>query len=147
MIAKCKAAEIFGDPASEALLEEYAEECAIALVGKPAPRLDMYEGMERSGFGQCFAVRQDGKLVGFAMVLICVVPHYDLCLANVESLFVARGAQGGRALMSTLNEYAKESGCTSIFYTAPVGSRLARLLFLCADDYVNTNHVFCRRLK
>jgi hypothetical protein len=145
-VRACGAREIFKDPAGEKLIAEYAAECAIALVGKPAPRLDMYENIEVSGLGQCFSVRKDGQLCGFAMVITAVVPHYALSCATTESIFVSRDGSGGLELMSALEEYATRVGCTSIFYAVPVGSRMARLLFLWTDRYTHTNHVFCRRL-
>jgi len=145
-VRACSSAEIFDDPLGPPLIQEYAEECGNALIGKPAPRRDMYENLEASGLGQCFAAYEKGLLVGFAMVLVCVVPHYGLSLANAESLFVTRSAHCGGQLMKALDDYAAAQGCVTIFYTAPVGSRLAKLLFLCADEYVNTNHVFSKRL-
>jgi hypothetical protein len=146
VIRKCMAAEIFDHPRGPGLIAEYAAECGNALIGKPAPRKDMYQNLEASGLGQCFAAYEDEQLVGFAMVLVCVVPHFGLALANAESLFVTREASCGGQLMRTLDDYATDRGCVTIFYTAPVGSRLARLLFLCADQYTNTNHVFAKRL-
>lgn len=146
-VRECQVAEIFDDPACEALLAEYERECAIALIGRTGPRRDMYENLEATGLGQCFSVREDGQLVGFAFVLIAVVPHYSLSLANVESLFMTRAARSGLALMQAIEDYARLCECMVIIYTAPVNSRLARLLFLSSDLYTNTNHVFMRRLQ
>jgi len=145
-IRQCSVAELFDDPRSAQLIEDYAAECGNALIGKPAPQRDMYENLEAAGMGQCFAAYESGQLVGFAMVLACVAPHYGVSLANVESLFVAIGSYSGHALMRALDDYATAQGCAAIFYWAPVNSRLARLLFLCADEYANTNHVFAKRL-
>lgn len=145
-VRKCTARELFEDPEWAELVEEYSKECGLALIGKPAPRLDVYENLERAVAAQCFGVWQDGKLTGFAMVLCSVVPHYSLNCANTESLFVRNGCPGGTTLMAAVDRHAAEAGATAIFYSAPVRSRLARLLFLCADEYVNTNHVFAKRL-
>jgi len=154
MISKCRAAEIFDDPEGEDLIREYAEECGNALVGTPVPQRDRYENLEAAGIGQCFAAYElldhpldRAALVGFAFVLVTVVPHYEVKLAAVESVFVTRRAHSGAALMNALNHYATKMGCTTIFYTAPVGSRLAKLLFLCSDEYTHTSHVFSRRLN
>lgn len=145
-VRKCRVAELFDDPRSAQLIEDYAAECGNALIGKPAPRRDLYENLEHSGLGQCFAVYEAGLLCGFAMVVASVVPHYGLRCAATESLFVARGSHSGFALMRALDDHAAAMGCITIFYTAPVNSRLSRLLFLCADEYTNTNHVFSKRL-
>lgn len=147
MIVQCRAQEIFDDPDGPLLIEEYSAECAIALLGKPAPRRDMYENLEACGMGHCFAAYEDGRLVGFAMLLIAVVPHYTLSCANLESLFVTRAASCGGELMQRVEEYARKCGCTAIFYAAPVQSRLAKLLFLQEDLYVHTGYVFARSLS
>lgn len=146
-IRKCTVGELFSDTRCAELIDEYAAECGIALVGKPAPRRDIYENLEASGLGQCFAAYEQGELVGFAMLVTSVVPHYGLACATPESIFVKRGSHSGTALMRALEEYAMERGCRAIFYTAPANSRMARLLFLCADEYRNTNHVFAKRLN
>lgn len=145
-VRMCMAAEIFDDPRGLDLIAEYAEECANALIGKPAPRRDTYESLEATGFAQCFAAYEDGRLCGFAMLIVSVVPHFELSYAATESLFVSRGAIGGTDLMTALEDYARRSGCTALFYTAPVNSRLARLLHLRGKPYERTNEVFCRRL-
>lgn len=156
VIVQCRAQEIFDDPDGPRLIEEYSAECAIALVGKPAPRRDMYENLEACGMGHCFAAYescdrdshagQRCKLVGFAMLLIAVVPHYSLSMGNLESLFVTQGSHCGLELMAAVEAYAKAQGCTAVGYSAPVGSRLARLLFLQEGKYMHTSHVFARRL-
>ncbi len=146
-VRRCTVAEIFDDPASKALFAEYAEECACALIGKPAPRRDYYENLEVSGMAQAFAAYEDGFLRGFAFVLTMVAPHYDSFYGGTESLFVSRGAHCGTALIEAAEEYARSVGCVSFFLSAPVGSRFARLLFLYRDLYTHTGHVFCRRLK
>lgn len=147
VIHMCRAAEIFRDPVGLELIAEYSAECSIAMIGKPAPRRDMYENLEQSGMAQCFAAYEDMVLVGFALAVVAVVPHYDLSCATIESLFVTRGATCGGELMQAVESYAADCGCKGMFYAAPVGSRLARLLFLSADQYVHTNHVFCKRLR
>lgn len=146
-IRQCHVAELFEDGRSAGLIREYAEECGNALIGKPAPRRDLYENLEASGLGQCFAAYEEGALCGFAMVVASVVPHYGLSCATTESIFVTRGSHAGSALMRALNDYAADLGCIVIFYIAPVGSRFATLLLLSADEYPNTNHVFAKRLR
>lgn len=147
MIRSCKAAEIFGDPRGPGLIAEYAAECVNALIGKPAPRLDIYENLEASGMGQCFAAYERYEMVGFAMVIVAVVPHYSLSCATLESLYVTRNATCGGDLLKALEDYAHSLGATGLFFTAPVKSRMARLFFLQEGDrYTLTNHVFCRRL-
>jgi hypothetical protein len=144
-VRTCRVAELFDDPRSAELIAAYAEECGSDLIGKPAPRRDIYENLERS-LGQCFIGSQDGKLCGFAFLVIAVVPHYGLSCATLESLFVEQESAAGTALMRCVEAFAKGEGCTTIFYSAPVNSRLAELLFVRSDVYTLTYHGFSRRL-
>lgn len=149
-IRACRAAEIFDDPASAALFAEYERESAVPLLGPTAPNRAAYEALESTGFAQCFAAYIDDRLCGFAMVLVCVVPHYGRNQATVESLFVARASRGsgiGARLMEALELHAQQAGCAAIFYSAPARSALAVTFFRHEDRYVNTNHVFCRSLQ
>jgi GNAT superfamily N-acetyltransferase len=111
----------------------------------------MYEVLEQRGMAQCFAAYDGEVLRGCAFVVMAELPHYGRArkFATVESLFVARAARGtgmGRYLMDAVESYCRSTGCAVLFYSAPAGSRLARLLFLNSDRYTNTNHVFCRSL-
>ncbi len=146
----CKVASIFDDPVSEALFAEYERESANTLLGPCSPSREMYEAMEAAGMGQCFAAYAYGQLAGFAFVLTSALPHYGRKFASVESLFVVGSSRGGGLggrLMNAVESYCLEAGCEALFYSAPVGSRLAELMFLWDDRYTNTNHVFCRRLQ
>lgn len=145
----CRVAEIFDDAASAALFAEYSAECANPFLGETAPRRDSYENLEALGFGQCFSAREDGVLVGFAFSLRCVLPHYGVSKATVESLFVSQSARPrglGMKLMDAVEDDALGVGCTEILYSAPVDSQLAKLLFLCVDEYHHTGYAFTRRL-
>lgn len=149
-VQACRVAEIFDDAGSAALFAEYEAECANPLLPRTAPQRAMYEQQEQYGVAQCYAGRVDGVLCAVAFVVLSPFMHYGGRFAIVESLFVARehrpGGLGSR-LMQVLEEDAKQLGCTEVFYTAPVKSALAQLLFLWSDRYVNTNHIFCRSLK
>lgn len=148
-IRKCRAAEIFDDPSSAELFVEYTIECANPLLRSTAPQRQMYEQLEELGAAQCFAARVDGRLIGFAFVIMSPLMHYGVKFATVESLFVTKAARiggAGVALMAAVDEYARAAECKAIFYSAPVNSQLARLLFLLADEYRHTNHIFTKRL-
>lgn len=150
MIRPIRYAEILDAPNAQQLLEEYAAECALPELGAINPQREIYAAMERSGAFQCFGAHgEDGSLVGFAAPLTYVVPHYGTRIATVESLFMAaahRGWTGGK-LMRAIEEHARGQGSAAILYSAPVGSRLARLLFRSEPEYRNSNHVFIKRLK
>ena len=148
-VRACRASEIFSDAASADLIAEYERECANPLLGACAPQQAIYAALEERGFARCFAAYRGNELCGFAFVLTAAVPHYEGKFARVESLFVASAARGsnlGRELMEALEGSCREAGCAAVCYSAPAGSRLARLLSL-SSDYMNTNLLFCRSLK
>lgn len=149
-IRKCAVAEIFDDPKCGALFAEYTIECANPMLGPTRPERGRYEAMESIGMAQCFSYREGGALCGFACLLTAVVPHFGLSHGTVESLFVARTARCAAvwfAFRRVIEDFARESGCGTIFYTAPVGSSLARILSHEDDLYRNTNLVFGRSLN
>lgn len=149
-IRECRAAEIFDDPRSAELFEEYECECANRLLGSTAPQRALYEALENAGAGQCFGAYRDDVLCGVAFVLLGSVPHYAGYMAVVESVFVMRSERNGTAggkLIKAVERWARDRGFAAIAYTAPAGGQLARMLFLRADEYTNTNHVFSKRLQ
>lgn len=139
MVLAIASAEIFAAPE---LLEHYAAECSIPLIGPINPQPAMYEALERAGILKCFGFFEGKTLVGFATVLTTVLPHYGKKVATVESIFAKRG---GKDLMHAIDVYAKEAGCVAVFYSAPVGGRLERLLSA-KKNWTHTNAIFCRSL-
>lgn len=148
-VRACGVAEIFDDPASAELFAEYAAECANPVTGATPPVRAMYEALEATGAVRFFAAYCDAALRGFACVSIVVAPDYGLRLACVERLFVSAAARRGglgATLMRKIEDQARAAGCEEIRYSAPVGGRLAKLLFL-REEYQKTNHIFTRRLR
>jgi hypothetical protein len=139
LIREIRTAAVFESPE---LLEAYARECSIPLIGEINPQLKMYELMEQAGILKCFGFFEGHTLVGFATVLTTVLPHYGKKVATVESIFAKRG---GKDLMQAIEAYAKEAGCAVIFYSAPAGGRLERLLSL-KKSCKHTNTIFTRSL-
>lgn len=130
------------------LLAEYGEESAIA--GLPPPKIDevSYLRMERAGISNLVVATLDGELIGFILVIVNLNPHYSAKLAVVESFFVAkahRKSGAGRMLQKRAEEIAKQKGAVGLLMSAPVGSRLARVLEL-DKGYRETNRVFFRSL-
>lgn len=129
-----------------ALLAEYAAECGIAAVGKPDPQWEIYEQIQAAGRIQGFGVYVGDSMVGFAGVLMTVLPHYGVKAATVESLFVAsayRRSGAGTQLLAHIEREAERAGCKAILYSAPAGGQLEALL---GKRYARTNSVFCKPL-
>lgn len=129
---------------SPALLAEYSAECSILEIGTPNPRRETYARMEAGGLMHSFGVFDGKELVGFAAILVFVLPHYGKQIANVESLFLLkshrRGFEGTRFLRY-IEAWAAEKKCEGVLYNARAGTRLEKLL-LSIKRYQRTNSVF-----
>ena len=131
-----------------ALLQEYAAECSIPEIGIPEPNARVYEAMEHAGVFQGFMAYQGESVVGFAGLLLPIMPHYSKRVATVESIFVTASARKsgiGKELMSAVEEFAKDAGCAAILWSAPTGGKLERLLSA-HKRYRRTNSVFTASL-
>lgn len=137
--------DILGSEEAKELLREYATECSIPELGTTNPQIGMYAAMENSGLMRSFGAFKDDCLVGFATVLVYVLPHYGRKICTVESIFVAREhrAELGKNLMVAVESHASENGCAGVLYSAPRGSRFERLLGS-LKSYRQTNSVFLR---
>ena len=129
---------------SPALLAEYGAECSIPEIGSPDPQRETYARMESSGLMHSFGVFDGLELVGFASILVFVLPHYGKKIANVESLFLANSHRRGNAgtrLMRHIEAWVKQEQCVAVLYNARAGTRLERLLNA-FSRYKRTNSVF-----
>jgi len=129
MICKVAFDEIYLDENFEALVQEYGEECSA--LGVPEPQPDLYRMLEAGGGMQVFGVYEDEKLVGFASVLVYILPHFGRKVASSESVFLSaknRKCWVGIDLLEEMKEYAKEAGCEKFLFSAPVDSNFAQLL-------------------
>jgi len=128
------------------LLAEYAAECGVSALGPISPQWEMYERMQAAGLLQIFGVFVDGVMVGFASVLVSVLPHYGFLAATVESLFVARAHRNsgaGARLMKTIERHARDRECRAVFYGAPAGGKMEGLL---GKRYVRTSAMYYKPL-
>jgi hypothetical protein len=105
--------------------------------------------MESSGLMESFGVFKEGRMIGFATILIFTLPHYGKKIANVESLFLSavhRRGGAGKELMEHVESVAMGRQCAGVLYNARAGSSLERLLDSCSR-YERTNSVFLRSLS
>ncbi len=148
IIVQCTARSVLENPACAGLLAEYQEECANRDLGLSDPQLPQYELLESTGSAQCFAAYVDAQLEGFAFVLMSRMTHFGKVGAVVESLFVRqsmRRSMLGLSLMRSVEAWAREHGCAMIFYSAPLGGSLQRLLQR-SREYGHHADVFSRKL-
>lgn len=146
MITPVSYATLLDAPNIKALLREYAEECSIPELGYASPQRDLYELLEKSGGFQAFGVYDGDFLVGFACVLVYVLPHYGQKVAATESIFISKPHRAmGFQLMGYLEEYAREKDCLAFLYSAPVGSRFD-MMMAGFQGYRHTSSVYLRPL-
>jgi GNAT superfamily N-acetyltransferase len=142
-------ADILQAPNAQELINSYAMECSIPEIGHPSPQSDVYALLETSNVLRSFGVYKGEELIGFAAVLVSILPHYGQKVATLESIFVTpehRAGHAGRCLMLAVEQCAQEQGCEAILYSAPTDSRFDHFLGN-LDEYRHTNNVYCRRLN
>src|ERR1700723_3378204 len=113
------------------LIEEYAKESAIHGLPHPNAKMSLYKQIETAGAIYPFAAYLRGALIGFATVLMSIIPHYGIGIAVTESLYVAeehRKTGAGIKLINTAKGCAKHHGSPGILICAPTGGVLAELL-------------------
>ena len=127
-----------------ALLEEYAAECSIPEIGKATPNPAIYAAMETAGLLQCFMAWHMERVVGFASVLLPVMPHYSVRVSTVESIFITQSARNtgiGGWLMKAIEGFSRDHGCAVVLWSAPAGGQFERVLSR-NKRYRQTNSVF-----
>jgi GNAT superfamily N-acetyltransferase len=146
LIRRVSHSEILCAANAQELIDEYAAECSIPQIGKIDQQGETYAQLEAAGLMSCFGVFDGERLVGFASVLMSVLPHYGRKVATVESVFLAashRAGGTGRALMDAIEEEAKQAECVAILYSAPAYSRFNYVL-AALRAYSCTGLVYCR---
>lgn len=113
-----------------ALMAEYHDEAAGCDMPPPDARMESYLQLEQNGL-QTFVANHDGKLVGFILVIVPVMPHYTRPIAFAESFFVAKAHRmtgAGLHLLSMAEAVAENAGSPCLLVTCPVGSKLMELM-------------------
>ena len=147
-IKPCSVADIESAPNVADLLAEYAEESALDALGGANPQWETYRQMEAVGVARVLGAFQREKLVGFLVLLVSIVPHFGKPLASTESFFVAQSARktgAGLKLLREAENIARDTGAVGFFVSAPMGSRLAKVLP--GVGYRETNRLFFRGLQ
>lgn len=128
MIRAINYADILDATNSKELLDEYAEEC---VVPDYSPQRKMYEAMDKAGILQCFGAYVEEKLVGFIVVISCVMPHNGKKTATIESIFAMskyRDTGAGNALIVEAEKFSRGSGCVALLASPRIDSRMSVVL-------------------
>ena len=142
------AGRIISDPNFPALRDEYSAECRTLGLPDPHEKEELYREMDKSYSFAAFGAYEDRQLIGFMGILTPILPHYGVCVAVVESLFVGaayRKTGAGLRLIREAESYAKKMLAPAIMISAPTGGRLMTLLPRL--EYHETNRAFCKELK
>lgn len=149
IIRPCTVAEIEQSASFPALIAAYAQESSIPELGEVSADMDTYRDFEARGAMYAIGAFAP-ELVGVATVLIYGLPHYaGRRIASMESLFVlpsARRNGTGMRLLQAAKDLARDFGAPGLLVSAPVGSRLDKVLQRTADCR-ETNHIFLMGLK
>ena len=146
-IRKSSIAEHFAEPNIAELWELYAEEAKIKGLPQHNPQRHMYDTLEQMNLLHIWGAYDEGRLIGFAVLLVNMVPHYGLPIGTLESFFVHRYyRKGGTAkrLLTAAEAKAKELGAFGMFISAPTGGRLEKAMPL--FGYRHTNTTFLKDL-
>lgn len=139
--------DFFAHVDSARLLAEYAAECRNPELPPPNPDPVMYRALQVAGLLHVLTVHEGDEMIGFACVVVSVNPHYNVPLANTESLFVAAGHRGGYVgvkLLDAVKDLAREKGAHGLYVVAPIGTRLPGVLY--CRGYRETNSVHFTKL-
>lgn len=104
--------------------------------------------MDEAGIATVLLAFNDDILIGFAIVLVVVLPHYSVPVATMESLFVGaayRNTGAGLKLLHATEEAVRAKGAVGLLVSAPKGGQLAEVLTR-MRSYRETNRVFFRGL-
>lgn len=146
-IRQCCASDLEQAPEFGALVDEYALEAARADLGGIRVQVGQYKQLEAIGMMRFVAAWRGAELVGFATVMVAIVPHYGKPVATTETLFVSSGARAGGAGLAMLKEVeliAKDMGAEGVFVSAPAGGVLSKVLP--RTGFRHTNEVFFKGL-
>ncbi len=141
-------AEIFSSPNFETLRDQYIAEGKVAGMPHPDVKEAAYRLMESQGAMTCYGAFMGDLLVGFAVLLAPVIPHYGVHVVTADSLFVGwdyRKTGAGLRLIRTIERFARGLKAPGILLSSPSRGRLAGVLP--RMGYHETHQVFFKRLR
>lgn len=147
-IRQCDLAELWSRPNIDALLSQYARESAIDGLPEPKPDREVYAALEACGALTLVCAFRGDELIGLIAMVVTRNPHYSQLIAVVESFFVSSDARytgAGLRLLQEAEFLARAREAVGMFISAPVGSRLERVLP--GKGFRETNRAFFRGLQ
>ncbi len=130
VVRRITCSEAFENCAWDALVKAYGE--AVRYPGlEPNPDRELYERLEAAGVAHFVGAFDADKIVGVAIYCVSIVPRFKgTLLASSDALWVDpeyRTTGAGLRLIRAVERFAKEDGCTGIFWGVKKGTRAERL--------------------
>lgn len=129
--------QMYEDPDFHDLVAEYSAECAIDGMPSPEYRMQSYLQLELAGALKAFAAfdapnwMAPSQMVGFAVTVSPVIPHYGFTVTVLESMFVGRAWRKSRTwkmLLNAVEDHAKLKGSPGLLANAPHEGDFATVL-------------------
>ncbi|GAC1451728.1 MAG: GNAT family N-acetyltransferase [Desulfuromonadaceae bacterium] len=149
VIRDCRVADIL-HPDNARLIDAYSVESSIAGMPPASAQLPTYIQLESAGALHCLGAYDGDSMVGFASILISVLPHYGVATAIMESLFVSsecRKTGAGTKLLRAAEGYAVSRGACGLLVSAPTGGSLVKMMLHPRSGFCHTNQVFFKGLE
>jgi GNAT superfamily N-acetyltransferase len=151
LVSEAPLEALLGDPDFDRVRAEYAAE-ALPGFDTPLPDLARYRHLAAAGNLVTITARLDGRLIGFAVMLVYTVPHHYRPVARSESLFVlaaerARGA--GVSLIKAMYTAAQQRNCQGLGMSVPIGASRALPRLLRMMGFQTTHEILyapCKKL-
>ena len=131
-VRSCALSELTSAPNFKQLIDAYAAESALPVLGKPNTDMVAYQAMDAAGIlNVLIAVDSDDTVVGFVGMITVPSPHYGVLISSTESLFVLPEFRVGgtcQKLLALANEVAMQRGAAVLVVSAPISGALDKVL-------------------
>ena len=88
------------------------------------PDYELYLRIEREGLTRSFSVRDNGKIVGYAVFIVRHHPHYKTVLtANADVIFIEKEFRGGKSFIEWCIDQLKVMGVKVVVYNVKIKNR------------------------
>lgn len=145
-VVRCEVDDLINSEGLDKVLAAYADECAYADLPKPSPHFDTYRLLEASGNMQAIGAWDDETLVGFAIVVCYISPHYGRVLAVTESMFMLEPHRSGR-LVKAVEKVAQDRGAVGLLISAPAEGDLDQALTQPRHGYRKVAHAYLKEVE
>lgn len=113
----------------------------------PSPNRAIYDALASAGALIALTVTDEEAIVGYASAVLSPHPHYDMLIAQHDTLYLApayrRGSLGIR-LMQAIEQESIERGAQRVMWHAKPGSQFSKLVE--RMGYHTEETIYCKEL-